>query len=70
MNGYSSNLETLAFHFMLIGICYVLEVGISEILKYLPSFLGTSMSSRMFMNGMYAVSLAITIFIWKEQVEK
>lgn len=50
----NSNIETLAFHFALIGVCYVLAVGISKILAYLPGFLGTSMESMMFMNGMYA----------------
>lgn len=50
----NSNIETLAFHFALIGVCYVLAVGIGHILSYIPGFLGTSMSSMMFMNGMYA----------------
>lgn len=50
----SSNIETLAFHFALIGICYVMAVGIARILSHIPGFLGTSMSSMMFMNGMYA----------------
>lgn len=50
----NSNVETLAFHFALIGICYVLAVGIARILSFIPGFLGTSMSSMMFMNGMYA----------------
>lgn len=50
----NSNIETLAFHFALIGVCYVLAVGIGRILAYIPGFLGTSMSSMMFMNGMYA----------------
>ena len=50
----NSNIETLAFHFALIGLCYILAVGISKVLALLPSFLGTSMSSMMFMNGMYA----------------
>lgn len=49
-----SNIETLAFHFALIGICYVMAVGIARILSHIPGFLGTSMSSMMFMNGMYA----------------
>lgn len=50
----NSNIETLAFHFALIGVCYVLAVGISKILSYLPGFLGSSMENMMFMNGMYA----------------
>ena len=50
----NSNVETLAFHFALIGVCYVLAVGIARILSLIPGFLGTSMSGMMFMNGMYA----------------
>ena len=53
----SNNIETLAFHFALIGVCYILAVGISKILGFLPGFMGTSMSSMMFMNGMYAACL-------------
>lgn len=50
----NSNIETLAFHFALIGLCYILAVGISKILSLLPGFLGSSISGMMFMNGMYA----------------
>lgn len=48
------NIETLAFHIALIGICYMLAVVIAKVLSYIPGFLGVSMSSMMFMNGMYA----------------
>lgn len=50
----NSNIETLAFHFALIGVCYVIAVGIAKVLSFIPGFLGTSMSGMMFMNGMYA----------------
>jgi len=50
----NSNIETLTFHFALIGVCYILAVGISNVLSLIPGFLGTSMSGMMFMNGMYA----------------
>lgn len=50
----NSNIETLSFHFALIGVCYVLAVGISRIFSLIPGFLGASMGSMMFMNGMYA----------------
>lgn len=50
----NSNIETLTFHFAIIGVCYLLAVGISKILAFLPGFLGTSMGGMMFMNGMYA----------------
>lgn len=50
----NSNIETLAFHFAVIGVCYVLALLIAKLFSYLPSFLGSSMSGMMFMNGMYA----------------
>lgn len=50
----NSNIETLAFHFALIGVCYLLAVVIAKLFTLLPGFLGTSMSGMMFMNGMYA----------------
>ncbi len=53
----SSNIETLTFHFALLGICYILAVVISGFFKILPGFLGETMSAMMFMNGMYAAYL-------------
>lgn len=50
----SSNIETLAFHFAIIGLCYVLAVGIGKLFSLLPGFWGSSLSGMMFMNGMYA----------------
>lgn len=50
----NSNIETLSFHFALIGLCYVLALGIAKLFTFLPGFLGSSMSGLMFMNGMYA----------------
>lgn len=60
----NSNIETLAFHFALIGLCYILAVGISKIFAFFPGFLGTSMSGMMFMNGMIAAY--IVKFIMKK----
>lgn len=50
----NSNIETLTFHFAVMGVCYILAVGIAQVFSLLPGFLGTSMSGMMFMNGMYA----------------
>lgn len=50
----NSNIETLTFHFAVIGVCYILAVIIANVLSHIPGFLGTSMSGMMFMNGMYA----------------
>lgn len=53
----SSNIETLTFHFALVGLCFIIAVGISRLLRHIPGFLGSSMSGMMFMNGMYAAYL-------------
>ena len=53
----NSNIETLTYHFALIGLCYMVATVIARLLSFLPSFLGSSMSSMMFMNGMYAAYL-------------
>ncbi len=60
----NSNVETLAFHFAVIGLCYVMAVGIAKVLDLIPGFLGASMSGMMFMNGMYAAY--IVRFIMKK----
>lgn len=60
----NSNIETLAFHLAIIGLCYVLAVGIAKVLSLLPGFFGASMSGMMFMNGMYAAY--IVKFIMKK----
>ncbi len=60
----NSNIETLALHFAVIGVCYLIAVGISKILAYLPGYLGPSLSSLMFLNGMYAAY--IVKFIMKK----
>ncbi len=57
----SSNIETLAFHFALVGGCYILAVGLSKALGLIPGFLGTSMKNMMFMNGMYAAYIVKSI---------
>lgn len=59
----NSNLETLGFHFAIIGVCYVLAYFIGQVLNLIPS-LGSSLSSMMFMNGMYAAY--IVKFIMKK----
>ena len=60
----NSNIETLAFHFALIGLCYLMAIGIGKLFSLIPGFLGTSMSAMMFINGMYAAY--IVKFIMKK----
>lgn len=52
----NSNLETLGFHFALIGLCYVLAYFIGHLLDLIPG-IGQSLGSMMFMNGMLAAYL-------------
>ena len=50
----SMNIETLAFHFAIIGLCYILACGISRLFSLIPGFFGTTLSGMMYLNGMYA----------------
>lgn len=60
----NSNIETLTFHFAVIGLCYIVAIGISKVLGLIPGFLGDSMEGLMFMNGMFAAY--IVRFIMKK----
>lgn len=53
----SSNMETLSLHFAVIGVCYMSAILISRLFSLLPGFLGTSLSSLLFLNGMIAAYL-------------
>ena len=64
----NSNIETLSFHFALIGLCYILAIGISKILGLLPSFLGDSMEGLMFMNGMF-VAYIVKFMMKKSHID-
>lgn len=60
----NSNIESMAFHFAIIGICYLMAIGISKLWALIPGYIGTSLSSLMFLNGMYAAF--IVKFIMKK----
>lgn len=57
----NSNIETLTFHFAIIGLCYIGAIGISKLFALLPGFLGTSVSGMMFMCGMIAAYIVKAI---------
>lgn len=57
----NSNIETLTFHFAIIGLCYVGAIGVAKLFALLPGFLGTSMSGMMFMCGMIAAYIVKAI---------
>lgn len=54
---YGGNIETLTFHVALIGLCYVLAVGLSKLFALIPGFFGGAMSGMLFMNGMLTSNL-------------
>lgn len=56
----NSNIETLTFHFAIIGLCYVLAIGIAWVFSFIPG-LGSSLSGMMFMNGMIAAYIVKAI---------
>lgn len=49
----NSNIETLTFHFAIIGLCYVLANGVAWVMSFIPG-IGKSLKDMMFMNGMIA----------------
>ena len=56
----NSNIETLSMHFAIIGLCYVVALGIAAVVKYIPA-IGNSLSGMMFMNGMIAAYIVKAI---------
>ena len=57
----NSNIETLTFHFAIIGLCYIGAIGIAKLFELIPGFLGTSMSGMMFMCGMISAYIVKAI---------
>ncbi len=56
----NSNIETLTFHFAVIGLCYVLALGVAWVFSFVPG-IGASLSGMMFMNGMIAAYIVKAI---------
>ncbi len=53
---HTGSIETLAFHFAVIGICYIVAIGISKAIAFIPVF-GPTFSNMMFFCGMLAAYL-------------
>ncbi|CAM2936580.1 sodium/glutamate symporter [Salinicoccus roseus] len=50
---YSGNLDTMTFHFAIIGICFMLALGLAELFSYIPG-IGPTISGMLFIFGMVA----------------
>lgn len=48
---FTGNIDTMTFHFAIIGIIYVLSVYLAELIAYIPG-IGPTISSMLFMIGM------------------
>lgn len=53
---HSGSIDTLAFHFALIGVCYMVAIGISKLVSFIPIF-GPTFANMMFFCGMLAAYL-------------
>ncbi len=51
---FSGSIDTLTFHFALMGVSYLLAHGLAWIFGHLPGFVGDTISGMMFMNGLIA----------------
>ncbi|WP_010531738.1 sodium/glutamate symporter [Lentibacillus jeotgali] len=50
---FSGNIDTMTFHFAIIGLCFLLALGMSEIVSYIPA-IGSTFSGMLFIYGMLA----------------
>lgn len=50
---YSGNLDTMSFHFAVIGICFILAIGLAELASMIPA-IGPTISGMLFIYGMVA----------------
>lgn len=60
---YSGNMDTMTFHFAIIGICFLIALGMAELISFVPG-LGPTLSGMLFMYGLIAAY--IVKFIMKK----
>lgn len=57
---HSANIETVAAHFAIMGVTYLLALVLAKIISYVPA-LGSTFSAMLFMWGMFAAYIVKTI---------
>lgn len=50
---YSGNMDTMTFHFMIMGICFLMALGLSKLTYFIPG-LGPTLSGMLFIYGLIA----------------
>lgn len=51
---FSGNIDTMSFHFAMVGVAYLLAHGMSWLLAFIPGFVGETISGMLFMLGLFA----------------
>lgn len=50
---FSGNMDTMTFHFAIIGLCFMMALGMAQIVSYIPG-VGATFSGMLFIYGMLA----------------
>ncbi|SFD87079.1 glutamate:Na+ symporter, ESS family [Lentibacillus persicus] len=50
---FSGNIDTMTFHFAIIGVCFLIALGMAEIVSFIPA-IGSTFSGMLFIYGMLA----------------
>ncbi|GGJ73133.1 sodium:glutamate symporter [Virgibacillus kapii] len=50
---YSGNMDTMIFHFAIIGLCFMLALGMAQVVSFIPG-VGATFSGMLFIYGMLA----------------
>jgi glutamate:Na+ symporter, ESS family len=64
---FSGNMDTLTFHMAIIGICFIMALGLSKLVALIPG-LGGSLSGMLFIYGMLAAYL-VKFFMKKLKID-
>ncbi len=51
---FSGSIESMGLALSIVGICYLMAMGIAWIFALIPGFMGDTLSGLMFMNGLFA----------------
>lgn len=51
---FAGNIDTMSFHFAMVGVAYLLAHGMSWLLAFIPGFVGETISGMLFMLGLFA----------------
>jgi len=50
---YTGNIDSLTFHFALVGLCFFIAIFVTRMWLHVPGAIGTNMNAMPFMNGIF-----------------